>query len=170
MNVDVAPVSPDDRGRLLALLELYVYDFSEMLDVDVGEDGRFAVPAVERYFGDPRCHGFLIRVDGKLAGFALLQRKSRLSGDEAVCDMAEFLVLRRFRRRGVGARAAAGLFDRFPGPWEVRERSANRPAIAFWRRAIADYTGAPFEDFALDDERWRGQVQRFDSRVRAARR
>lgn len=155
------------RARLAALLELYVYDFSAMLDLDVGEDGRFVVPAIDPYWADPRCHPFLLRVDGTLAGFALVQRRSRLTGDEAVTDMAEFFVLRRYRRHGVGARAAHWLFERFRGPWEVRQRPQNEAATAFWRRVIGRYTGGRLEELRLDDERWRGPVQRFDSSTRA---
>jgi hypothetical protein len=36
----------------------------------------------------------LIRVDGRLAGFALVQERSRLTGDEAVREVAELLVMR----------------------------------------------------------------------------
>jgi predicted acetyltransferase len=165
VHVQVTPASRDDEPRLKALLELYVYDFSQMLGIDVGDDGRFKLPSLEVYFTDPRCHAFLTRADDKLAGFALVQQRSRLSGDEAVTDMAEFFVMRKYRRQGVGERAAAWLFDRFPGPWEVRERAANVAATAFWRRAIGRYTGHAFEELTLDDERWRGPVQRFDSSV-----
>jgi predicted acetyltransferase len=164
VNVDVAPAGSDDRARLEALLELYVYDFSEILGLDVGDDGRFRPPSIDVYFGDPRCHAFLFFVDGKLAGFALVQERSRLSGDESVCDVAQFFVLRKYRRRGVGERAAAWLFDRFAGPWEVRQEHKNVAATAFWRRAIARYTGGALDEAILDDERWRGPVQRFDSR------
>ena len=131
--------------------------------LDVGDDGRFRVPPIDDYWSDPRRHPFLLRVDGTLAGFALVQERSRLSGDESVADMAEFFVLRRFRRRGVGERAAAWLFDRFPRVWEVRQKLENRAATAFWRRAIGRYSGGNFEELVLDDERWRGPVQRFDS-------
>jgi predicted acetyltransferase len=44
--------------------------------------------------------------------------------------------MRKYRGRGVGARAAAFLFDRFPGRWTVRQQLANRAATAFWRKAI----------------------------------
>jgi predicted acetyltransferase len=169
VNVQVTVAGPEDQPRLDALLELYVYDFSALLGIDVGDDGRFRAPPLDEYFTDPRRHAFLIRVDGKLAGFALVQQRSRLSGDEAVCDMAEFFVMRRYRRRGVGERVAAWLFDRFAGPWEVREKPENEAATAFWRRAIGRYTGGRFEELLLGDERWRGPVQRFDSRQAAAR-
>lgn len=164
MEVQVLPAGVADRARLEALFELYVYDFSPMLGLDVGEDGRFAVPpSVASYWSEPRKHPFLIRVSGKLAGFALVHEGSRLSGDASVRDMSEFLVLRRYRRLGVGEKAARALFDRFRGSWEVRERRENDGGIAFWRCAIGRYTGGRFEETVYDDERWRGPVQRFDA-------
>ena len=163
MNVQVTAASNDDRERLAALFELYVYDFSEILALDVEEDGRFRAPPLDAYWTDPRCHAFLIRVDGRLAGFALVQERSRLTGDEAVRDVAELFVMRRYRRRGVGELVARWLFDRFRGPWEVRQKAENVAATAFWRRAIGRYTNGRFDEVMWDDARWRGPVQRFDS-------
>jgi predicted acetyltransferase len=152
----------DDEERLRALLQLYVYDLSELFALDPGEDGRYRTPSLDGYFDDPRKHAYLLRVDEHLAGFALVQRGSRLTGDPEVSDLAEFFVARRHRRRGVGARAAAELFDCFPGRWEVRQRAENTAATAFWRRAIGAYTGGRFDEEQVDSERWRGPVQRFD--------
>jgi predicted acetyltransferase len=162
VSLDIIPVLDSDRERLRALVELYVYDFSELLGFDVGDDGRFATP-LDRWLAEPLREAFFARVDGKLAGFAIVAHASRSSGDARVHDMAEFFVLRKYRRRGVGARVATALFDRFSGPWEVRQRHQNLAATAFWRRVIGDYTGGRFEDLVLDDERWRGPAQRFDS-------
>jgi predicted acetyltransferase len=163
MNVQITVAGPGDHARLAALFELYVYDFSELLGLDVGEDGRFRLPALDGYRTDPRRHAFLIRVDERLAGFALVVEGSRLTGDEAVRDVAEFFVMRRYRRHGVGEQAARWLFDRFRGAWEVRQKAENKAATAFWRRAIGRYTGERFEEVEWDDARWRGPVQRFES-------
>jgi predicted acetyltransferase len=168
VNVEIIEAGVDDHDRIRALFELYAYDFSEMLAIDVGDDGRFQAPPLDAYWSDPRCHPFLIRADGKLAGFALVQQRSRLTGDLDVCDVAEFFVMRRYRRHGVGERAACWLFDRFRGRWEVREKAVNHPAIAFWRWTIGRYTGGRFDEDMLDDARWRGPVQRFDSSGSAA--
>ena len=46
----------------------------------------------------------------------------------------------------------------------MRQKDENARAIAFWRRVIDRYTGGRFEEDAIDDERWRGPVQRFDNR------
>ena len=141
MNVQISAAAPEDRARLGALFELYAYDFSEILGLDVGDDGRFRAPALDAYWTDPRRHAFLIRVDERLAGFALVQERSRLTGKEAVCDVAEFFVMRRYRRHGIGDRAARWLFDWFRGRWEVRQKAENEAATAFWRRVIDSVLG-----------------------------
>jgi hypothetical protein len=38
----------------------------------------------------------LLRVEGRLAGFALVSRRSRLTGAAGVFDMSEFFVMRRY--------------------------------------------------------------------------
>jgi predicted acetyltransferase len=168
-NVEIVSADRDARDCLAALFQLYAYDFSDILSLDVADTGRFAVPPLDAYWTDPRCHAFLVRVDSKLAGFALVQERSRLTGDLGVCDMAEFFVMRRFRRRGVGEHVAAWLFDRFRGPWEVRQKARNVAGTAFWRHAIGAYTAGRFEEVAMDDARWHGPVQHFDSRDSAER-
>jgi predicted acetyltransferase len=96
------------------------------------------------------------------AGFALVQRGSRLTGAPDVWDMAEFFVVRRHRKRGVGAEAALRVFAAHRGRWEVRQRRENPAATAFWLRTIARFTHA-FTDDELDDAAFRGRVQRFVS-------
>ena len=162
MTPDVALARPEDAPVLAALFELYAYDLSDALALDVGDDGHYPVPPFDAYFSDPRCHAFLVRVEGRLAGFALVRERSRLTGDERVRDVAEFFVMRRYRRHGVGEQVARGLFRRFPGPWEVRQKFANVAATAFWRRIIGRY--AAFSELTVDDERWRGPVQCFEAR------
>lgn len=165
MDVQVTGADLHEQARLAGLFELYAYDFSEILDLDVGDDGRFQPPPLDAYWTDPTHHPFLIRVDEKLAGFALVQERSRLTGNDGVRDVAEFFVMRRYRRHGVGVHAASFLFDQFRGPWEVRQKPENHHATAFWRNAIARYTNGQFEDAVWNDDRWRGPVQRFDSAV-----
>jgi predicted acetyltransferase len=79
--------------------------------------------------------------------------------------VAEFFVMRKYRRKGIGAACAAQAFDLFPRRWEVRQLAANAAATAFWRRAIHRYSDGRFEEALLDDERWRGPVQSFTARA-----
>lgn len=163
MEISVAPATRSEADVLVALFQLYAHDFSEIMGFEIEDSGRFAHAPLDPYWEDPWRHPRLLRVGGRLAGFALIQQRSRLSGDAGVWDMAEFFVLRRHRRAGVGAACAARLFAQFPGPWEVRERHANVGAIAFWRRVIGQFTGQRFREETIDDERWQGPVQFFHS-------
>ena len=145
-EVEVVAAALADKNVVRNLLELYLHDFSEMTASDVDEHGRFGYRYLDHYWTEPGRHPFLIRADGRLAGFALVR-----SG--APHDMAEFFVLRKYRRHGVGLLAARALFAMFPGEWQVREMTANAGAIAFWRRAIP----VPFDEEIVE----MGPVQRF---------
>jgi predicted acetyltransferase len=159
----LVPAQPHQLPVLANLFQLYSHDFSEILPLSVGDDGRFAVPALERYWQDPWRHAFLIRVADRWAGFALAHQQSRLTDDREIWDVAEFFVMRGFRRSGVGARAATELFTRFPGRWEVRQIHANTAATTFWRDVIGRFTGAAVVETVHDTDRWKGPVQTFIS-------
>jgi predicted acetyltransferase len=145
------------------LAQFYSYDFSEVLEMHVDEDGRFGDVDLTPYWVDEWRHPFLLRVDDKLAGFALISERSKITGTSGVFDMTEFFVLRRFRRHGVGRAAAFAAFDRFEGPWEVRQRVENPDATAFWRRAISDYTHENYEEIRWERPGWSEIVQRFST-------
>jgi predicted acetyltransferase len=72
-------------------------------------------------------------------------------------DIAEFFVLRRYRRRGVGRRAASLLWQRLPGQWTVRVAEDNHNGLAFWRPVIASFAnGLVTESMSVQDQRdWR---------------
>ena len=163
MRLDVDPGRPDERDIVANLMQFYLYDVSEFDDegADVDERGRVPDYAdLDAYFHRADWHAFLFRVAGTLAGFALVRRLDR-PGSEPTWGMAEFFVLRRYRRYGLGRQAAVALFDRFPGRWEVGEIHANTGAIAFWRRVIAEYTAGRYSEVGTDDPTWEGPVQIF---------
>jgi predicted acetyltransferase len=138
-RVEVVAASPEQEPVLANLLELYVHDFSAFLDLDIAEDGRFGYPSLPLYWSEPGRYPFLIRMDGKLAGLALVKKGSVVSGDGAVWDMAQFFVLRGCRGRGVGTLAAHQVWRRFPGAWEVRVMQRNTLARRFWAGAISTF-------------------------------
>jgi len=163
MGVRVVAAERSDKKALENLFQLYAYDFSEILPLDVDEAGRFEAPPLDAYWSEPWRFPFLIRVNEHLAGFALVDRRSRLSTADDVWDMAEFFVLRGHRRAGLGMAAAHDLFSTHPGPWELRQANANAAATSFWRSVISSYTRGAFKEEVVDDERWHGPVQRFTS-------
>lgn len=163
MEFSLSHAGLDDKERIHALFELYMYDFSEIVGLDVGDDGRFHPPSIEPYLDGSSGAAFLMRLEDRLAGFVLLSWKSRLTGDNGIRDVAELFVMRKYRRSRVGERAAHSLFRRYPGRWEVRQKAENTAAMAFWRTTIGRFGDGQFDETVYDDERWRGPVQRFTS-------
>jgi len=156
-GIELLPAAPEQEPVLANLLELYAHDLSELFDVRLQADGRFGYPLLSRYWRDEGRFPFLVKVDGELAGFVLVSRGSRVSGDPGVWDVAELFVARRFRKRGIGAAVAGEVWRRFPGAWEVRVLEANEPALAFWAAAIGAFAGAGVRECTveLQQKRWR---------------
>jgi predicted acetyltransferase len=164
LELEVVQAAYSNKVVLRNLMELYLYDFSEIDGADVDEHGLYGYNRIDHYWTEPGRFPFLIRVDGKWAGFALVSRFSYFKETaESGHAFAEFFVMRRFRRQGVGRRAAFELFRRFPGRWEVAELVVNEGAQAFSRRIISEFSNGRFEEHFLENERWHGPVQVFDS-------
>ena len=100
------------------------------------------------------------------SGFALVDDRVCLPGN--TLWMAQFFVLRKYRRSGLASHAATQVFNTLRGQWEVGQVPLNLPAQAFWRQLIRRYTNGQFTDQTLDDARWRGPLQCFDNRFGAA--
>lgn len=80
-----------------------------------------------------------------MAGFAIVDEGSRITGAPDVHDMREFFVLRKYRRLGVGRDTATTLLARFPGPWEIRVLEQNVAALSFWRAVVASAARGSFQ-------------------------
>lgn len=141
-EVVLEPATLRDAAVLSNLLELYSHDLSDVFALEPGVDGRFGYEKLALYWSEPESRlPFLIRAGTRLAGFALVTRGLPASGDHDDCDIAEFFVLRRHRRHGVGRRAAFLLWNRLAARWTVRVSEGNQEGLRFWVKAIAEYTG-----------------------------
>jgi predicted acetyltransferase len=167
MKIEVTQATFQEKAILRNLMQLYLYDFSEMDGNSVGDSGLFDYRYLDLYWTEPDRYPFLVRVDGQLAGFALLRRGTYFSEQEAlrqtVMMVSEFFVMRKFRRLDVGSQVARLIFDRFPGRWEIAQKPENKIGKAFWRALIAGYTKGDYREVFLDNAQWHGPVQVFDN-------
>jgi predicted acetyltransferase len=163
------PATPADVGLLSNLLELYVHDLSAAFAIELGPDGRFGYPYLDRYWAEPeRRFPFLIRRGARVVGFVLAMRGSPVTDDPDVFDIAEFFVLRRYRRHGVGRHAAALLWGRFAGKWIVRVSEGNPGALQFWAGVIAELTRGAATESTRPGTPHAWRVFSFDSTPRRA--
>lgn len=175
--IQLIPAKREEEPILANLLELYAHDFTEFLPIDLRSNGRFEYQDLSRYWRDPDHHPFLIKAAGKLGGLVLIRRDESVARAEPLWDLAEFFVVRRYRRQGVGTSMAHEVWRRFPGRWQVRVMEANLPGQHFWQRAITQFTGDAVESARLEraGEYWRfftfeSKESRSGSRARPGRR
>jgi predicted acetyltransferase len=156
MQIEVLPATTKEAPVIANLVELYARDFSDFSDLKIGVDGRFGYEPLPLYWTESNRFPFLVRVNGDLAGFVLVLRGSKVSGEADIWDVAEFFVLRGYRRHGVGLRVAHDLWRMFPGRWEVRVTERNSVARPFWQRAVTEFTGMPAESVITEvaGKRW----------------
>lgn len=156
------------RDRRLAfenLFQLYTHDFSDFwqdrAEGELDEDGLFGgYPFLDSYWSEPDRTPILIRADGHLAGFALVNAFAH-SGLPTDHSIAEFFVARKHRRAGVGHAAAIAIIGARPGQWDIAVVRRNTAAQAFWRRVAASVAGAAVEELDRDDDLWDGLILRF---------
>ncbi|MED4886346.1 GNAT family N-acetyltransferase [Lysinibacillus fusiformis] len=160
MDVQIIQAPVEQKNVLRHLLELYTYDFSEFDPLDVNEQGLYGYEYFDHYWTEPERFPFLIKVNGNYAGFALV-RKITQDGEnyEPYVEMAEFFVMKKYRKDGVGRQVAFYLFDSFPGKWRIAEREVNVPAQKFWRKIISEYTKGNYKEIQKAD--WEGPIQMF---------
>lgn len=136
------------------LLQHYYYDMSEWFGIDTQEDGSFASD-MEAYWNNNLAT--FIAYSGKLpVGFAMVQSAEKVTGDKGGFDVKDFFVLRKYRRTGAGRALAEHIWNAFRGDWVVRVYAKNRPAVPFWRKAVAAYCSDEYrqEERSLNGEDW----------------
>lgn len=163
MQIEIIETTIADRPLMTNLYQYYMYDFSDLVDdMDLLEDGRYSINDLDGCWVNPWNHVFLLKVDGKIAGFALVAEPAPDDAEKLI-DMAEFFILRKFRKSGIGEYFAHQMFDRFRGKWRVSEIHTNTGAVAFWRKVIGRYTNGQFEEKEWEGWGLHGVKQYFDN-------
>lgn len=153
---EVGRACPDDRLAIQRMLELYQHDLSDIWDQDLDAHGEYGY-ALDRYWSKSECRPFVIWVDRRYAGFALIDNAVKIGMRGHWID--QFFILKKYRRKGLGSAVATHVFDELPGEWEVGQMLQNHPAQSFWRRVIAEYTEGEFTEHKLAGPGWQGFVQ-----------
>ena len=106
MEVKLKKVPEEDKPVLARLLELYRYDLSRFDGSRLNRHGLFGYRYLDSYWTEKNRHPLLIIADGEVAGFVLVNDFCRLCEPGEANSIAEFFVLRNFRRKGIGKEAA----------------------------------------------------------------
>ena len=163
LNIKIIEATIKQRPIIERLMQLYLHDFSEIDNCDVNQDGIYEYEYLDHYWKEKDRIPFLIYVNANIAGFVLVNSYTYIQRKGRARSIAEFFIMRKYRKQKIGKAAAFDIFDKFPGSWEVRETAANIPAQRFWRKIIDEYTEGNYNEEILDTDDWQGPVQIFET-------
>lgn len=146
------------------LLELYSYELSAVhpIGFTLDSNGRFGYKFTPLYFSEASHHAFIFFQNGEPCGFVLVNNDCRFP--EGNFWMAEFFIVKKFQRSGLGTEAAHAIFRKFLGNWEIGVAYTSRSAQEFWRKCIRSYTKFSSEiETNTEQHHWRGIVFRFQN-------
>ena len=144
MDITLHLMSVDEKTLLIRLMELYKYEFSAFSNDDINEYGYYGYHHIDDYWNEEGRFPYLIRVNGKIAGFALICPHCDYRKEENARCFGEFFVMLKYRRMGIGKQVAARLFDLHRGPWEVCYWKNNISAGLFWKKVVEEYTNGQY--------------------------
>ena len=149
-----ARASAVDREWLTNVYPFYLHDLTEFDEhyYTLSDRGLWEPDHLPSWLQDDTDHPLIIRQSEAPVGFALVNRAPSVHVMPGFrFRLAEFFILKRYRRTGIGLRAAHALFDRFRGRWQLSVLARNAPAIAFWRRVLGDQASLQEESGSSGD-------------------
>ena len=146
MNISIDSVLYEEKDILKNLLEKYSYEFSQYEDTDVNDFGLYGYRYLDHYWSEENRFAFFIKVNSKLAGFIMINNHGDIN-IETNYSMAEFFVMYKYRKFGVGTYAVEYIFNKFKGKWQIGYTPRNEIAKTFWNKVINEYTKGKYEIF-----------------------
>ena len=154
MEIDISIASFDEKHVLRNMLELYFYDLSEFDDdsdrLELNNAGLYGYRYLDYYWNEKGRFAYLLRVDGKLAGFALIRETE---SEPLTFAVAEFFVMRKYRGLGLGTLLIFRMFELHKGKWSISTPIKNLTAQKFWRKIVIDVSHGEYEEYLIDDGR-----------------
>jgi predicted acetyltransferase len=139
MSIQLAEARQSDACVIQPMLDDYLWELSSHREVPIGATESASYPYLDAYWSEPGRHAFLIRSSGGVVGFAFIRDPD--STGFAEHRIAEFYIKPESRRLGIGRRAAAAIWQRFPGQWELQVHAGNAAALQFWASCAKVETG-----------------------------
>lgn len=152
MEITLIPVTIENKEVLTNLYQFYNYDFSLFTDQDLNRHGEFEVNINYFWEGGHRWNPYLIVVSGNIAGFVVVLFENLDTDPDPTHVIYDFMILQKYRRNGIGATAATKTFDLFKdAKWKLAQMENNKPAIAFWRKVLKEYTKDNYTERYVSD-------------------
>ncbi len=152
MKIELVDVSEAEKSVLRQMIELYQYDLSVYTDKDLNDAGYFGYSYLDYYWNEDSRNAYFVRYNGCLCGFVMVSEYCYVLKDSKAKSISEFFIMNKYRRLGIGRKAALEIFKKFPGMWEVNQIINNEVAYTFWETLISAYTQGNYKKTYIDKE------------------
>ncbi|MDW5418718.1 GNAT family N-acetyltransferase [Iodobacter sp. CM08] len=149
-QLSIEPAKPEDKTLLFRLLQLYFFDSTQWSEEDLQEDGLYECEeeGLLSYFGsDERSRAYILRVDGKPAGLALID-SVQFEGKQ-ISEFADLFVLPKYRRLGLASAATTQIVINSKNPWLFAIFRKDQEAKRYWQ---ASFKRLPFRSVRAADD------------------
>ncbi|QDQ27241.1 GNAT family N-acetyltransferase [Chitinimonas arctica] len=136
MQIEICPTSLADKRTIWNLFQFYCYDTSIEDGYDVEADGFFSLSAdyFAQYWDKPRWSAHLVRANGAIAGFVLIEPSDVLPHAQEIGDL---FILKRWRRQGIAEHVAKQFLARRTETWAITVFNEWRDARSFWTKMFS---------------------------------
>jgi len=146
-----ARTTPRTRAVLRRLFPLYIHDLSPHTTFyTLDARARWRPELWRDWLSNEHIDPWLIELAGEVIGFSIVgHRPFPYMSPDRNHKLCEFFILAPHRRRRRGHEAAARIFDRHAGLWELTVLPTNIAAHGFWQSALDAYTRGRYEQVQL---------------------
>ncbi|MDU2131278.1 GNAT family N-acetyltransferase [Finegoldia magna] len=139
MDVDFIEVKIEHKNLLWNLLQKYLYELSDVYGDDIEDDGNYSYDYFENYFNpEENREALIFRYDDKIIGFCMINDHS-FNENSIDYSMAEFSIVPKYRKNGLGKRAISKVLSQRKGKWQIKYSLDNPTAQKFWENVLSDY-------------------------------
>ena len=133
MEIELIPVSVQEKETLSNMYQFYHYDFSQYTNQNLNDDGRYGVNIDFYWEGDPRWNPYFIVSSGAFLGFLVVLFENLDTDPDPTHVIYDFMILKNIEETGSVAppKQAFGLFN---ANWKVAQMESNTTAISFEKR------------------------------------
>lgn len=145
MDILLNKVKDEEREILFRLLQYSLFEESENDLNEMNENALFDYSYFDNYFTDDDRDAYFIieNQTNKLLGFVMVNEHVQMCYKGH--SIAEFLIIPKYRKRGIGKKVAFEIFDKYLGNWEIKPSFNSVKAYSFWKKTVVDYTNNNFE-------------------------
>jgi len=139
MNIEIILVKKEEKEILNNILQKYLYEFSQYIDVDLNNYGLYNYKYLNDYWIEEKKYAYFIKKDGNLIGFLMINNVPEINL-EMNYSITEFFITYKYRRKGIGKYVVNYILEKFKGKWQIKYNPKNEVSKIFWNKIVNGYT------------------------------